>query len=80
MAELEMGPVLDQLKPSFRWILLDGSLARHAATATLARAADAVYLVARMGHTDRRAMRRAVAGLRKPGIELAGCMANGIAG
>jgi|GEM_PF-5357907 len=63
-----------QLRARYRFVLLGIAPGEDAATATLARESDAIYLVIRPGRTGRRAANRVVGLFRRQGGRVAGCI------
>ena len=69
-----------QLRARYRFVLLGIAPGEDAATATLARESDAIYLVIRPGQTGRRAANRVVGLFRRQGGRVAGCILVATAG
>jgi Mrp family chromosome partitioning ATPase len=66
--------VLRQLRQQYQFVLIGVSPGDSPAVTAIARAADAIYLVLRPGHTGHRAARNAVRTLHRCGGRVLGCL------
>jgi len=69
-----MGRLLDEMKRTYRIVLIDTASLEHDAVARLAGACDGTYLVVRLGQTRRRALREAEQIVDGCGGQVLGCV------
>ncbi|MCH8923667.1 MAG: hypothetical protein IIA67_11045, partial [Planctomycetes bacterium] len=68
------GPLIDELRPHYRYILIDGGLVVSGSLAAEVECCDLAYLVLGLDKTDRREAVAAAAALKTSGVDVRGCI------
>ena len=75
--DVVLSPVLDALGLRYRIVLVDAASLAYPEVAPVGRLCKGTYLVAELGHTPRKAARRAVRLLKRRGARVLGCVLTG---
>ena len=66
--------LLEELRGEYRLVLLDAASLGHPEVAPMSRFCDGTYLIVRLGHTPRRAVRQAIRVIERCGGRVLGCV------
>ena len=70
----QWGPLLDQWKQHWQFLLIDAGRATSPLTMSLAKYCDAAYLLVRLGQTDATSAQQAISKLQSQGAPMNGCI------